>query len=141
MNTMLRIALGTVAALVLLACNTTGSRIRQHQDAFDSHPAYVQHNLRHGVIEVGYTPEMVFIALGEPDRKIDVVTAEAMAQVWTWWRSTPGVGIYLGGWSALGSHLGLGTGLSVGERAQREPEAMVEFRHGRVHRFEMAAPR
>ena len=141
MDTMLRIALGTAAALVLLACNTTGSRIRQHQDAFDSHPAHVQHNLRHGVIEVGYTPEMVFIALGEPDRKIDVVTSEAMAQVWTWWRSTPGVAIHLGGWSPLGSNLGLGTGLSMGERAQREQEAMVEFRHGRVHRFEMVAPR
>ena len=141
MDTMLRIALGTAAALVLLACNTTGSRIRQHQDAFDAYPEHVQLNLRHGVIEVGYRPEMVIIALGEPDQKIDVVTRDAMAQVWTWWRSTPGIGIQLGGWSFLGSNLGLGTGLSMGGQAQREQEAMVEFRHGRVHRFEKAAPR
>ena len=136
-----RIALFTAAALALLACSTTGSRIREHQDAFERYPEYVQHNLRNGVIEVGYTSEMVFIALGDPDRKLDVVTGEVAAQVWTWWKSSPGIGLSLGGWNSLGSNVGLGTGMTLGERSRREETAVVEFRKDRVHRFEMLAPR
>ncbi len=60
------VALCTAAALALLACNTTGSRVRQHQEAFDARPPHVQHNLRNGVIEVEYAPEMLFIPLGAP---------------------------------------------------------------------------
>ena len=137
----LRIALCTAAALALLACNTTGSRVRQHREAFDAWPPQVQHNLRNGVIEVGYTPEMVFIALGAPHRKMNVVTGEAIAQVWTWWRRTPGVGISLGGFSPVGSHVGVGTGFALGGRSHREEKAVVEFRDGRVHRFQVPAPR
>ncbi|MEE8192676.1 MAG: hypothetical protein V3T74_08030 [Gemmatimonadales bacterium] len=135
----LRIALCTAAALALLACNTPGSRVRQHQEAFDAWPPQVQHNLRNGVIEVGYAPEMVFIALGAPHRKMDVVTGEAIAQVWTWWQRTPGVGISLGGFSSVGSHVGVGTGVTLGERSHREEKAVVEFHDGRVHQFRMPA--
>jgi hypothetical protein len=135
-----RIALCTAVTLAWLGCSTTSSRIRQHQEAFDAYPERVQHNLRQGVIEVGYTPEMVFIALGEPDRKVDVVSGEEAAQLWTWSRSTPGIGVSLGGWNALGSNVGLGTGVSLGERGHREDVAVVEFRRGQVHRFERLAP-
>jgi hypothetical protein len=134
------IAVCSVALLALLACSTTGSRIRRHQDAFDHYPERVQQNLRNGVIEVGYTPEMVFIALGEPDRKVDVVTGEVAAQVWTWWKSRPGIGVSLGGYNSLGSSVGLGTGMTLGEDSRREETAVVEFRGDRVHRFERLAP-
>lgn len=136
----LRIALYTTLVLALAGCSTTNSRIRKHQETFDALPESVQQNLRRGSIDVGYTPEMVFIALGEPDRKVDVVSEDGMAQVWTWWRSTPGVGISLGGWNALGSNVGLGSGVSVGEPGRREQAAVVEFRSGRVRRFEALAP-
>ena len=132
--------LGALLALVLAGCSTTDSRIRAHQEAFDAYPESVQRNLRAGVIEVGYTPEMVEIALGEPDRKAEVVTGEWVAEVWTWWESSPGIGIGVGSWNALGS-LGLGTGITVGERASREERAVVEFVSGRVRRFELADPR
>ena len=126
-------------ALALAGCNSTGSRIRQHRELFDSYPPEVQQNLRNGAIEPGYTPEMVVIALGEPDRKADVVTGEVAAQVWTWWRSSPGVGVTLGGWNTLGSRVGLGSGVSFGERPRREQRAVVEFRGGRVYGFEVPA--
>ena len=106
----------------------------------DGYPPQVRQNLRNGAIELGYTPEMVVIALGEPDRKLDVVTGEVAAQVWTWWQSSPGIGITLGGWNALGSRVGLGTGVSFGEGSRRQDTAVVEFRGGRVHRLEMRAP-
>jgi hypothetical protein len=127
--------------LVCLSCSTTGSRIEEHQQAFDTWPEHVQQNLRNGVIQVGYTPEMVFIAMGEPSRKVDVVTGEVAAQVWTWSRRRPGVGVSLGGWNAVGPNFGIGSGMSVVESSRRDDVAVVEFRRGVVHRFERLAPR
>ena len=51
----------------------------------------------------------------------------------------PGVGISLGGFSSVGSHVGVGTGVTLGERSHREEKAVVEFRDGRVHQFRMPA--
>jgi len=136
-----RIAFCTAVAVTLVACSTTGSRIRERQALFDSYPEHVQQNLRAGVIEVGYTPEMVLIAFGEPDQRREVVTGEGVAQVWTWWKSSPRVSFGVGSWNYLGGHVGLGTGFAVGDRARREEQAVVEFRSGRVHGFEVPAPR
>ena len=131
-----------IAVMVASAgCSTIGSRIHDRQAVFDAYPEPVQRNLRNGMIEVGYTPEMVLIALGEPDRKAEVVTAEGVSQVWTWWRSRPGFGFGLGSFRSVGSSVGLGTGISVGDRPQREEEAVVEFVSGTVRRFETLAPR
>ena len=135
------IALCAVAALALAACSTTGARIRANQADFDRYPEQVQHNLRSGVIEVGYTPQMVTIALGEPSRKAQLVTGEGTAEVWTWWRHTPGISLGFGGWNSVGSHVGFGSGISVGDRGRRETKAVVEFRSGLVHRFETMTPR
>lgn len=141
MKNWVRIAFCAAVAVALAGCSTTGSRIRAHQAVFDSYPESVQQNLREGIIEVGYTPEMVLIALGEPDRKADVVTGEAASEVWTWWRNSPGIGFGLGSWNSLGANVGLGTGISVGDRARREEQAVVEFVSSRVRRFERLAPR
>jgi hypothetical protein len=127
--------------VVLAGCNTTGSRIREHQALFESLPDPTRQNLRDGVIGVGYTPEMVYIALGEPDRKTDVVTGEVAAQVWTWWRRTPGVGVSVGGWNALGSNVGMGSRVALGEQPRRETQTVVEFRSGQVYGFERLAGR
>lgn len=141
MKTPASIVLCTAVALALAACSTTGSRIRERQALFDSYPEHVQQNLHSGVIEVGYTPEMVLIALGEPDRKADVVTPDGDSQLWTWWRSSPGIGFGVGSWSSLGSRGGLGTGVSIGGRPQRDQEAVVEFVSGRVRHFERLSAR
>jgi hypothetical protein len=39
----------------------------------------------------------------------------------------------------VGSHVGVGTGVTLGERSHREEKAVVEFRDGRVHQFRMPA--
>ncbi len=140
MTNQIRVVFCWAVAVALVGCSTTGSRISAQQTVFDSYPEHVQQNLRSGVIEVGYTAEMVFIALGEPDRKAEVVTGDGVSQIWTWWTSSPGIGLGLGSWSSVGS-LGLGTGISVGDRARREEQAVVEFVSGRVRRFETLAPR
>jgi hypothetical protein len=103
-------ALLGIAAIALTACNTTGSRIRRQQALFDSYPPEVQQNIRNGVIEVGYTPEMVVMA--------------------------PGFGIGMGTGGYAGGGVGVGTGVTVGEPARSEDHAVVEFSGGRVKRFE-----
>jgi hypothetical protein len=129
-------ALLGIAAIALTACNTTGSRIRRQQALFDSYPPEVQQNIRNGVIEVGYTPEMVVMALGEPDRKAVAQPGEESAEVWTYRRSVPGFGIGMGTGGYAGGGVGVGTGVTVGEPARSEDHAVVEFSGGRVKRFD-----
>ena len=134
------IALLAAAALALTACSTIDSRVRRQQALFDSYPPDVQHSIRNGRIEVGYTPEMVAMALGEPDRKVETRTEDGVAEVWTYRKNVPGFSVGMGSGSYLGSGVGIGSGVSVGEPARSEDEAVVEFWGGRVSRFHALAP-
>ena len=134
-------ALLVVAAIALSACSTTDSRIRHHQALFDGYPPEVQENIRNGVIVVGYSPEMVVMALGEPDRKVEIQSEDGVGEVWTYRNSIPGFAIGIGGGSYVGSGVGIGTGVTVGEPARSEDRAVIEFREGRVSRFEALAPK
>jgi len=128
-------ALLCAAAIALMACNTTGSRIRSQQELFDSYPPEVQESIRNGIIEVGYTPEMVVMALGEPDRKAVTKPENELAEVWTYRKSVPGFGIGMGSGGYAGGGVAVGTGVRVGEPARSEDRAVVEFSEGRVKRF------
>jgi hypothetical protein len=127
-----------LVSIATLACSTTNSRIKNEQALFDSYPPQIQQNLRNGVIEVGYTPEMVRMALGNPDRKAHVEREDGALEVWTYTKSKPGIGFGIGTGTAIGSNVGLGTGVSVGEPASTEDQAVVEFREGRVVGFSAA---
>ena len=129
------------AALVLVACNTIDSRIGRQQALFDSYPPNVQQNIRNGVIEADYTPEMVVMALGKPDRKAEMQTQDGVAEVWTYRKSVPGFGVGMGSGGYVGSGVGIGTGVTVGEPARSEDRAVVEFWGGRVSRFQALAPK
>jgi len=135
------IALLAAAAFALSACSTVDSRIRKQQALFDSYPPAVQNNIRNGRIEVGYTREMVAMALGEPDRKVETQTEDGVAEVWSYRKSVPGFSVGMGSGSYLGSGVGIGSGVSVGEPPRSEDAAIVEFWGGRVARFHTPAPR
>jgi hypothetical protein len=128
------VALGA-AACALIACSTIGSRIKEHQALFDSYPPEVQDKILAGNIEVGFTPEMVEMAWGEPYRKDQVTGEDFVAEVWTWSRSVPGVGVGMGTGGYYGGNVGIGTGVLVGDSAHREDRAQVEFRNGKVVTF------
>lgn len=134
-------ALLAVAAIALSACSTTDSRIRRDQALFDGYPPEVQEKIRNGVIDVGYSPEMVVMALGEPDRKVEMQREDGAAEVWIYRKSIPGISIGIGSGSYVGSGVGIGTGVTVGEPARSEDRAVIEFRDGRVSRFEALAPK
>jgi hypothetical protein len=129
-------ALLGIAAMAVMACSTTDSRIRSQQDLFDSYPPEVQQNIRNGIIEVGYTPEMVVMALGEPNHKEVTELEDGLAEVWTYSKSVPGFGIGMGTGGYAGGGVGIGTGVTMGEPARREDRAVVQFSNGRVKHFE-----
>lgn len=124
-----------IAAIALLACNTTGTRIRDQQELFDSYTPEVQENLRNGIVEVGYTTEMVVMALGEPDDKAAAKPENEVEEVWTYRKSVPGFGIGLGTGGYAGAGVSIGTGVRVGEPARSQDRAVIEFSDGRVKRF------
>jgi hypothetical protein len=126
--------LGLLASL-LAGCSTIDSRIRASQGLFDSYPPETQAKIRAGEIAVGFTPEMVLMAWGEPSRREQVTGEEFVADLWTWSRTTPGVGIGVGSGGYYGGNVGIGTGILVGEGRRYEDRAQVEFRNGEVTAF------
>ena len=124
-----------LAALGLAGCSTVDSRINASQEIFDGYPPTVQEKIRAGEIAVGFTPEMVEMAWGEPYRKDQVTGEDFVAEVWTWSRNVPGVGIGMGSGGYYGGNVGIGTGVMVGEASRREDRSQVEFRNGKVVTF------
>ena len=82
MNPLRSACLALPLALLLAGCATPEKRIQQNQDLFDSFPVAAQARIRGGQIDLGFQPEMVRIALGDPQRKLVRRTAEGEAEVW-----------------------------------------------------------
>lgn len=121
-----------VALVVLAGCSTPESRIHNRQAAFDSWPADVQQQIRAGHVAIGYTAEMVQVALGEADRSYTRTTPQGTSDVWVYFDHGPkfAVGIGVGGYSG---NTAIGTSVAVGNEGFRDGEVMrVIFEGGRV---------
>jgi len=116
---------------ILISCSTPDSRIRKNQELFDSYPAKVQQNIRSGKVEIGYTEEMVRMALGDPNETAVNKTAQGEVRVWIYTKTSPGGGVSIG--HAIGSGRTL-TGVSVGmgRSSQTRYKTVIEFRDNRV---------
>ena len=84
MKTLFRWSLGVLVAVVLAGCATPESRIRKNPEIFAAFPPEVQANVRQGKIEIGYTTDMVTIALGQSDRQYKRKTAAGESEVWAY---------------------------------------------------------
>ena len=73
-----------VLLLALAGCNTIDSRIREKQYVFDRLDPVTQGKLRQGIVEVGYTPDMVYIALGAPDERHEITNTKGEQSVWVY---------------------------------------------------------
>jgi outer membrane protein assembly factor BamE (lipoprotein component of BamABCDE complex) len=58
----------TALLLAVSGCDTINQRIREKQDAFNRLDPKAQAVIRQGRVEIGYTPDMVYMALGKPDK-------------------------------------------------------------------------
>jgi len=81
-----RIRNAFVLTVVLLACGcaTPAARIKRYPDMFAAFPADVQEQVSRGEIHLGYTRDMVFIALGEPHRTYTRQTSEGQVEIWAY---------------------------------------------------------
>ena len=123
------------AALALLAgCSSTpDSRIADNRAAFDELPAAAQQKIRAGQVEVGFTPEMVRLALGMPDRVYTRRSEQVDTEVWGYQDRGPRFSFGIGVGGAVGRHSSAGVGLSTSTGDyHRDDKIRVEFREGRV---------
>ena len=87
------LALATAALAIFAGCDTFSHRARQMSGVYDQLPASEQQRLQRGNINVGDSAEMVYIALGNPDERRDVTTADGTKQMWiykTYWQQYEG---------------------------------------------------
>lgn len=71
--------------LLLPACSTVESRIKEHESLFTALPAETQQRLREQRITVGDSKDMVYIALGEPDvQQTRVESTGVSRDVWSY---------------------------------------------------------
>lgn len=72
-------------ALVFLAfgcAHTPETRIAKNPELFERLTPEEQESVKAGQVQIGYTPEMVYLALGDPDQKIVRRTKEDELNVW-----------------------------------------------------------
>ena len=74
-------------ALLLAGCATPEKRIQQNQDVFDTFPVAAQARIRGGQIDLGFTPDMVRIALGDPQHKALRRVAAGETEIWLYFDS------------------------------------------------------
>jgi len=79
-----KIAFFAVILLALAGCNTIDSRISEKQDVFNRLDPQTQGKIRQGIVEVGYTEDMVYIALGPPDARRQKVSAHGDESTWVY---------------------------------------------------------
>ena len=128
--------------LLLAGCASTEQRIHQNQELFDSLPVADQARIRGGEIDLGYTPDMVRIAYGDPQRQRVRRTAEGTTEVWDYLDTVhsydrqrvdiDGLSIYGAGGVRTTSG---GAWISVLQEKQTL-RARVEFRQGKVAAIE-----
>lgn len=89
----LPLAAAAVTLLLFAGCNSFNSRARQMSAVYDQLPASEQQRLQRGVIGIGDSPEMVYIALGNPDERRDTLNADGSRTTWiyrTYWQQYEG---------------------------------------------------
>jgi outer membrane protein assembly factor BamE (lipoprotein component of BamABCDE complex) len=70
--------------MILAGCSTPASRIVQNQELFNTFPSDVQTSIRQGRIAIGFTRDMVHMALGKPDRQYSRTTESGQSEIWSY---------------------------------------------------------
>jgi hypothetical protein len=66
----------------LAGCQTVESRIKEKPEVFASVDKATQDKIKQGIIDLGYTEDMVYLALGAPDQKRESISADGRRVTW-----------------------------------------------------------
>jgi len=128
-----------LALLMLASCASPESRIKKHRELFETYPPEIQQRIKAGEVDVGFTADMVLMAMGKPARKATRTTEQSTQEIWTYGDSGvhPGVGVSIGG----GSYGGFG-GVSVGGGGggSYRDRAAIAFESGKVVSVDRVKP-
>ncbi|MDB6169093.1 MAG: hypothetical protein JWM88_1957 [Verrucomicrobia bacterium] len=109
--------------LLAAACSSPDSRIGGNHALFDSWSPAVQEKIRAGRIDVGFTSDMVRVALGDADRKATRTTARGTEEVWVYFDHGPKFSIGVGMGASHGS-TAYGGAMVVGDNGFADNEVM-----------------
>jgi hypothetical protein len=133
----------TAASLLLGACSTINSRINEKGSVYYNLDEQTRAKIAHGDIAVGFTPDMVYMALGKPDTKRYRTSADGTSETWIYG------GYYYDNLAFAGYHRWGGWGPRGFYRMYWEPvyapysavvgdETRVTFRSGKVVSIDQA---
>lgn len=71
-----------LAVLGLAGCSTVRSRIQEKQHVFNTLDPQTQAKIQQGLVDLGYTTDMVYMAMGRPDETRDQVTNQGHETTW-----------------------------------------------------------
>ncbi len=79
-----RYALLGLATLLLnfTGCQSVDSRIKEKPEVFAKLDVATQDKIKQGIIDIGYSEDMVYLALGDPDQKRESVSATGQTMTW-----------------------------------------------------------
>jgi hypothetical protein len=118
---------------VMAGCaSSPQARIERNWGRYETYPLEVRERIAAGQVDVGFTAEMVQMALGEPARVAERRTENETTEVWIYTRNRPRFGIGIGVGS-FGGRTGVSTGVGVSTGGWGPVEVRrVEFRDGVV---------
>lgn len=87
-----------ICLLFAAGCSTPAARIERHPEVFNQLAPGDQQLIREGKVAIGFTPEMVKLALGDPDRKFLRTDANGTSESWSYttWEGPDGALLYRG---------------------------------------------
>lgn len=127
--------------LVLAAgCGTLDQRISSKQEQFNAWPADVQEKIRAGRVDIGFTPDQVLVAMGEPVRKYQRTTTEGKSEVWAYTGSKVGfsIGLGVGSYRGGGAYAG-GVAYETPTYGAEDERVRIVFENDRVTSVEKRA--
>ncbi len=123
-----------LSALLLTGgcASTPQDRIASHREVYRSFPSDVQRKVSAGIVDVGFTPEMVRMALGAPNREFSRQTELGTTEVWVYHESHPRVSFGIG-FGSYGRRSASSVGVATSTGGYDRDESMrVSFRDGKV---------
>lgn len=124
------------ASLLSGCASKPADRVEKKAALVASWPSDIQNKVKAGQVEVGYTKDQVWVALGDPDRIYTRTSTEGNTEVWAYLSHAPkfsfGVGVgSAGGGSAMGGSVMVSPGQDHDDELKR-----VIFRNDLVQALE-----